>query len=399
MPSPFFAGPAGRLVGNAPADPRLRRVSRVTVMRGRTDGEPRARPVTPRTEASASEGAPVVQPPPTVPVTILTGFLGSGKTTLLKHLLADPSTRDTAVLINEFGEIALDHELVKSVREDLIVLASGCVCCSVRNDLMRALCELHVKAERGEIPRFSRVVVETTGLADPTPIVGTIARNGLLRSCFHLSAVVTTVDACLGDRTLSAQPEAMKQAAVADRVLVTKADLADAATLTRLEQRLATINPLAPRIRARRGVVRADALLSEAPVHPVVIVAPADEHEHDHPPAERHGLDLLSFSEVIEGPIDFREFALWLSMATQVHGEHLLRVKGILLVDDDPLPIVVQSVQHAVYPVTTLSKWPFEPRASKVVCITRGLEREMVDAIRESLRRLVKRADPLAGRV
>lgn len=347
-------------------------------------------------QASASEGPPVVQPPPTVPVTILTGFLGSGKTTLLKHLLADPGTRDTAVLINEFGEIALDHELVTSVREDLIVLASGCVCCSVRNDLMRALCELHVKAERGEIPRYSRVVVETTGLADPTPIVGTLAKNGLLRSCFHLAAVVTSVDACLGDQTLSAQPEAMKQAAVADRLLITKTDLADAPTCTRLEERLASLNPLALRIRARRGVVPAEALLGEAPVHPVVVGAPMLEHEHG-PHVDHHGPNLLSFSEVLEGPLDFQEFALWLSMMTQVHGEHLLRVKGILHVDDDPLPVVVQSVQHAVYPVTTLSRWPFEPRASKVVCITRGLEREMVDGIRESLRRLAK-CGPLVSR-
>ncbi|MBX3226968.1 MAG: GTP-binding protein [Labilithrix sp.] len=330
--------------------------------------------------------------PPTVPVTILTGFLGSGKTTLLKHLLADPAARDTAVLINELGEIALDHELVKSVREDLVVLASGCVCCSVRNDLMRALCELHVKAERGEIPRFARVVVETTGLADPTPIVGTIARNGLLRSCFHLAAVVTTVDATLGDRTLSAQPEAVKQVAMADRILVTKTDLAGAEVSSRLEQRLAAVNPLAPRFRARRGVVHAEALLAEAPAHPIVVDGDPAAHEH-----EPHGRDVFSFSELVEGPLDYRALALWLSMMTQVHGEHLLRVKGILHVDDDPLPVVVQSVQHVVYPVTSLPRWPFEPRASKIVGITRGLERAMVDAIRESLRRLVKRASPLTG--
>ncbi|MCW5830976.1 MAG: GTP-binding protein [Labilithrix sp.] len=357
------------------------------------DGPPHARPTTARAEASPRERSPGVPPPPTVPVTILTGFLGSGKTTLLKHLLADPAARDTAVLINEFGAIALDHELVKTVREDLVVLASGCVCCSVRDDLTRALCELHVKAERGEIPRFARVVLETTGLADPTPIVGTIAKNGLLRSCFHLSAVVTTVDACLGDRTLSAQPEAVKQAAVADRLVITKADLADTPTLSRLERRLAAINPLAPRSRARRGVVHADALLGEAPAHPIVAGAALDaqEHGHAHPPEEPHGPDLLSFAELVEGPIDYRGFALWLSMMTQVHGEHLLRVKGILHVDDDPRPVVVQSVQHVVYPVTSLPTWPFEPRASKVVGITRGLDRAMVDAIRESLRRLAKR--------
>jgi G3E family GTPase len=331
----------------------------------------------------------------TVPVTILTGFLGSGKTTLLTRLLANPSTRDTAVLVNEFGEIALDHELVKEVHEDLVVLGSGCVCCSVRNDLMRALCELHIKAERGEIPRFARVVVETTGLADPTPIVGTVAKNGLVRACFHLAAVVTTVDACLGERTLSAQSEAVKQAAVADRILVTKADLAETSAMDRLDERLGAINPLAPRIRTRRGVVHEDAVLGHAPAHPTVVRgqprAHVDHEPDHHHHGEPHGSDLCSFSEVIEGPIDYRAFALWLSMMTQVHGEHLLRVKGILHVDDDPRPVVVQSVQHVVYPVTSLSKWPFAPAASKVVVITRGLDRATVNAVRESLRALVRR--------
>ena len=346
----------------------------------------------------------------TVPVTILTGFLGSGKTTLLRHLLSDPGTRDTAVLVNEFGEIALDHHLVQDVREDLVVLSSGCVCCSVRNDLMRALCELHVKAERDEIPRYSRVIVETTGLADPTPIVHTVAKNGLVRSCFHLSAVVTTVDASLGEATLSAQPESVKQAAVADRILLTKTDLADPSTVSRLEQRLATLNPLASRIRTRCGVVDREAIIAGAPAHPVAVTEDANtvdahshhvEHEHHHHDAageSSHGSDLLSFAETLHEPVNFRAFALWLSMMTQIHGEHLLRVKGILLVDDDPLPVVVQSVQHVVYPVTSLATWPFEPRSSRIVVITRGLDRDMVDAIQGSLGALSRNGTSSVGR-
>jgi G3E family GTPase len=332
----------------------------------------------------------LAQPPhrETVPVIILTGFLGSGKTTLLRHVLADPNTHDTAVLVNEFGEVALDHHLVKEVRDDLVVLGAGCVCCSVRNDLMRSLCELHGRAERGEIPRFARVIVETTGLADPAPIVRTVAKNGVVRALFHLSAVIATVDACLGEQTLARQAESVTQAAVADRLVVTKTDLATAELVGRLDERLAALNPLATRSYAAQGHVGSDILLEPAPTHPLRAPVPEREtEEHEHP-AGGHGDDLHSFSETLDAPVDYRAFALWLSMMTQVHGEHLLRVKGILHVADDPLPVVVESVQHVVYPVRTLGAWPFEPRASTVVAITRGLPLDIVHAIQRSLRAL-----------
>jgi G3E family GTPase len=341
----------------------------------------------------------------TRPVTVLTGFLGSGKTTLLRHLLADPATHDTAVLVNEFGDVALDHHFIREVRENLIVLESGCICCSIRNDLVRALCELHVKAQRGEIPRFSRVILETTGLADPTPIVGTIAKNGLVRSCFHLASVVTAVDGCLGLRTLSREPESIKQAALADELLVTKTDVADVATIEQLERRLRELNPLAPITRAERGVAPRDVLLRRAPDHVEHLDAqeaergghPHEPHaDHDHAHAGEAHLD--AFSETIAEPLAYPKFALWLSMMTQFHGEHLLRVKGILHVTDDPLPVVVQSVQHVVYPVVSLSAWPFEPKASRLVVITRGLDPSMVAPIRTSLRALAGDEASRSGR-
>jgi G3E family GTPase len=324
----------------------------------------------------------------TVPVTVLTGFLGSGKTTLLRHLLSDPSTRDTAVIVNEFGEVALDHHLVREVRDDLVVLGAGCVCCSVRNDLMRTLCDLHGRAKCGEIPRFARVMMETTGLADPAPIVRTIARNGVVRSLFHLSAVVTTVDACLGEQTLARQPESVAQAATADRLVITKTDLASAELVARLDRRLASLNPLSTRFRVAQGGIDPAVLLDPAPAHPLrTSTRDGEPHDHDHS-TRGHGGDLHSFSETIDAPLDYHPFALWLSMMTQVHGEHLLRVKGILHVADDPLPVVVESVQHVVYPVRTLGAWPLSPRASTLVVITRGLPLDMVHAIRQSLRAL-----------
>ncbi len=265
------------------------------------------------------------------------------------------------------------------MREDLIVLGAGCVCCSVRNDLMSALFDLHVKASRGQIPRYSRVILETTGLADPTPIVGTLAKYGLLRSYFHLAAVVTAVDTCLGARTLATQPESVKQAALADRILLTKTDLAPASALTNLDALLASINPLAPRTRTERGIAPPAALLDRAtdyasPADSALVVSRGrDEHQHQHEhEGTAHGVDVRSFSETIEVPIEYEAFAMWLSLMTQMQGEHLLRFKGILRVRGDSSPVVIQSVQHVVYPVRSLSCWPYQPACSKIVVITRA---------------------------
>lgn len=329
-----------------------------------------------------------------IPAYVLTGFLGSGKTTILKHLVAREEMRDTALLINEFGEIALDHHLVSDVREDMVVLSSGCVCCSVRNDLVRAMCDIWVKAARREIPRFRRVIIETTGLADPTPVLTTLAKNGLIMHAYRLSAIVATVDGQNGDRNFDHHPETIKQAAMADRIVLTKADLVSALERTRLEARIREIQPLAPIVESTKGRIDPRDLFGDgAGDHLRFSRLPsidddrgyAREH-HDH----AHGDSVQTFSVALEGAVPFNRFALWLSMLTQFHGDHLLRVKGLLRVDDDEKPVVVQSVQHVVYPTESLPRWPDEDRRSRLVFIARGLEGSMIEQIRLSLRDLVE---------
>ena len=320
-------------------------------------------------------------PRATIPVTVLTGFLGSGKTSLLRHSLASTAMADTAVLVNEVGEIALDHELLSEVREDLIVLGSGCICCSMRNDLMRALCELAVGRDRGTLPPFSRVVVETTGLADPVPLVKTLVQNGVVASRFRLESVVTTVDAALGRTTLVAHAEANKQVALADRIVVTKCDLATEGDLAALEAVLAAQNPMAAR---ERSSIRAFAPL-HAPQLDVVSSAASDSALMDGPLAHADTHGILTTSVRFSAPLSLEKFGLWHRMTAMVHGEHVLRIKGILSVSALPNPIVVHSAQHVMYPVAHLERWRSAP-SSRVVMIARGVEPALWRSIEASLR-------------
>ncbi len=259
-----------------------------------------------------------MSPRDTIPVTVLTGFLGSGKTSLLRHALASAAMADTAVLVNEVGEVALDHELISEVREDLVVLASGCICCSMRNDLMRALCELAVGRDRGTLPPFSRVVIETTGLADPVPLVRTLVQNGVVASRFHLESVVTTVDAALGLATLGAHPEACKQVALADHIVITKSDLASDRDIEALERVLALQNPMASR---ERSGLRAFAPLRAAPGDGVSF-ATSDEALAADAPAPEHTHGILTTSVRFSVPLALEKFALWHRMTATIHGEH-----------------------------------------------------------------------------
>lgn len=338
-----------------------------------------------------------------IPVTLLTGFLGSGKTTLLNALLRAPALADTVVLVNEFGEVGLDHLLVERLDEHTVLLDAGCLCCTIREDLTRTLRDLLGRRARGEIPAFRRVIIETTGLADPAPILHTLIVDPLGAAAFRLEGVVATVDAVHGDGQLSRQFESVKQAAVADLIVITKTDLAQPDVLAELERRLARLNPGARRLHSANADLAADAILGLGLYDPsergadvrgwlraeaLREIAP---HRHD---ANRHDAQIQSFCLRFEEPIDWSELADALEMLTSVAGEGLLRIKGIIDVAGAHAPRVIHAVQHIVYPWAQLEQWPPSlERRSCIVFIVRGLERDYVES---AFRHFV--AAPLAER-
>jgi G3E family GTPase len=315
--------------------------------------------------------------PDFTPVTLVTGFLGSGKTTLLQRLLAEPALRDTAVLINEFGEIGLDHHLLERIDETMVVLQSGCLCCTIRGELAAAIKELHAKRERGSVPPFRRLVIESTGLADPFPILSTVQADPVLRHHFRFGNVITTVDAVNGMRQLDAQPESVKQVAVADRLVLTKTDLAATETARLLVERLRRINPTAPLWRSADRAIDAEALLSRESLDGDEAARgwPEDVSPvlHGHAHGNRHGDDIRAVALSWDQPVDWAMFGIWLTMLLHRHGNEVLRVKGILNVAGTETPVAVHGVQHLVHPPTHLSAWPDADRESRLVLIVKGL--------------------------
>jgi G3E family GTPase len=309
-------------------------------------------------------------------VVLVTGFLGSGKTTLISALLAHPDMGETAVLVNELGEVAIDHHLVRRVDERTVVLASGCVCCTLRGDLQDELRDLLARRDRGEVAPFARVVVETTGLADPAPVLSTLLTEPLLRHHYEIEAVVATVDAVNGAATLDRHPESVKQAAVADTVLVTKADACEPATVAALEARVRALNPLAAVRRISFGAIApGDLLAGQARAYDGAVAA-----SHDH---AAHAGDVHSFALVRDEPLDWDAFAVWLTMLLHARGLDVLRVKG-LLDAGGPGPVVLDGVQHVVHRPRHLDAWPDGDRRTRIVFITRGIDREAVLASLEA---------------
>ena len=298
------------------------------------------------------------------PVNLITGFLGSGKTTLLQRLLADPALGDTAVLINEFGEVGLDHHLLGRIDDTMVLLPSGCLCCTIRGELAAAIKQLHSKRERGLVPAFRRLVVESTGLADPFPILSTVQADPVLRHHFQLGAVVTTVDAVNG----IGRPESVKQVAVADRLVLTKTDLApDCEALVAAMRRL---NPDAPLWRAAEQPLQASALLGDAARPPLRALPASTEGPHG---------TVQAFALAFDGSLDWTMFGVWLTMLLNRHGERVLRVKGILNVAGSATPVAVHGVQHLVHPPVHLPAWPDAGRTSRLVFVVDGLERAAVE--------------------
>ncbi|HEY4134266.1 MAG TPA: GTP-binding protein [Alphaproteobacteria bacterium] len=359
-----------------------------------------------------------------VPVTVLTGFLGAGKTSLLARLLRDPALKDTAVIINEFGEVGLDHLLVEKSGENFVELSSGCLCCTIRSDLIDTLRQLFLKRVKGEVPWFKRVVIETTGLADPAPILHTLLNDPLIAANFALDGVVTVVDAVNGLASLDAHPEALKQAAVADRLVISKTDLPEART-AELRKRLWALNPAARYLTPDEAMADPDALLSSgfynlsdksADVNAWLRAEAyeddghgrGDEHGHEHDHAHDHGHDhhghgheghdhdeqdvnrhddhIQAYCIVRDKPISGIAFTLFIELLVANRGDDLLRVKGILnIAEQSDRPAVIHGVQHIFHPVTWLDAWPSEDRRSKIVFITRDIPREHIDSLLNAL--------------
>jgi G3E family GTPase len=368
---------------------------------------------------------------PRVPVTLLTGFLGSGKTTLLNALLRSASAGRVAVIINEFGDIGLDHDLIEAATEEMVLMESGCLCCSIRGDLVRTMSDLARRRVNGLIA-FDRVVIETTGLADPAPIQQTLIVDPTLTYQFLLDGVVTLVDAAAGMATLDRQFEAISQIAVADRIVLSKGDLVDATALAAITDRVQAINPTVETITTAQvaadpgmlfdiGALRSDTPVTQAlawtgvippaPVGPEAagrlpaglsgLFAPRrsglkkmqDLAHAPEPQGTIHDSRITSLSAVIDEPVDPDVFGRWIDTLMWLRGSDILRFKAIIHTTESPHPFAVHGVQHIFYPPVPLPHWPADDRVSRFVLIGRDLRR---DALEDSL--TVLRARPAASR-
>jgi G3E family GTPase len=340
-----------------------------------------------------------------IPLNVFTGFLGAGKTTLLNRLLKDPAMSDAAVLVNEVGDIGIDHNLYEIVEEGVILLSSGCLCCSVRGDLVNSLENLLRARDNNRCKPFNRVVIETTGIADPASVIHIIMTQPYLTLRYRLDGVVTLVDAVNGMRTLDEHEEAVKQAAMADRIVITKTDLPEgAAALPALRERLKKLNPAAIVLESTARVedlVHAGLYDPEKKIPDVarwlrdeaVLAAEEDAHQHrhhnhghghghhhhNHDQASRHDASIKAFSIATEKPISFNTLEMFLDLMRSAHGDKILRMKGIVQLADDPdRPVVFHVVQHLMHPPARLESWPDADRRSRMVCITKNLAPEMV---------------------
>jgi len=309
-----------------------------------------------------------------IPVTVITGFLGAGKTTLVRRFLATPEGAGTAVIVNEFGAVGIDDALIRDSAERTVLLGNGCVCCVTRSDLQLALRRLVFDRERGTVPPFGRVVIETSGLADPAPILQTFSTDRALGGEFHIDVLLAVVDAVNGEPTLDAAPEARKQAILADRLVISKTDLATPQSVERLRHRLLKLNP-----RAAIDVAVAGAL------EPSRIIDPASGERSAFVAEAEHSDGISSFVIEQETPLRWPVFVQAMDTLLALRGADLLRAKGILNVEGCRGPVIVQYVQHLAHPPVELQQWPDAGRTSRVVFITRGIPepavRDLFDAV------------------
>jgi G3E family GTPase len=358
-----------------------------------------------------------------VPVSILTGFLGSGKTTLLSKLMRNPAMDKVAVIVNEFGEVGIDDALVVQSNEDTILLNNGCLCCTVRGDLVDTMRTLFMERADGKVPEFDRLVVETTGLADPAPILHTMMADPFLVTRYRLDGVITVVDAHHAMSQFDQQFESVKQAAVADRIVLSKVDVTDPEMVATVKSRLANVNPAAPIIVSDHGDADPADLFNAGLYNPLTKTAdvgqwlkeeayrdteghvyhrhgedgPDHGHEHDdghghdhghhghHHDVNRHDDHIHSFSLYFDEPLKWGKIAGALDMMAQTHGANILRIKGLInVVEIDDQPVVVHAVQHMFHPPAKIDDWPSEDRRSRLVFIVKDIEKDTLESVLNS---------------
>ena len=324
-----------------------------------------------------------------IPVTVITGFLGSGKTTLLSSILKKKEMQKTAVIINEFGEIGLDHALIEHTDENIVELQSGCICCTIQGDLNKTLIDLFDKMMNGKVSSFNRILIETTGLANPVPIIHTLMSSIELIRIYSLDGVITVVDSINGEKTLDLHEESLKQLALAEKIILSKTDIVDKDEIKSLVFRIKEINPVSQIIFSKFGNIPLEEIFGLGAYDPYKKSADVknwlaaekykDKKHHHHHDVNRHNENIRAFSMMSENPVNMIAFSFFRDMITAALGANLLRMKGIVNIAGEERPAVIHGVQHILHPVQWLETLPDNDRRTKLVFITQNIKKEQIE--------------------